>query len=283
MFPTHFPFMRDAMGLRAALLPHLYTAARLFYDTAVAPVRALYIDFPQEALAYSQRHTYMFGDILVSPIHTFSVDGLSSVSVSVWLPKGHWAPWSGTDPVIVSTGLGYFTRDYGQSEIPIFVRADALLPLALHGAADIVETSPDIAWTVWDAGAQYGGGSLYEDDGFSQRYRGGGANAALVTEADFSWGATNLTLRVDTPKGTYAGAPSSRAHALHVRGWGRARKPPSAVFFNGMPVSQGNSTPGWLIFSVKPGEPALTAPDGMLQVLVGSIAMDDPFTVQVLF
>jgi len=173
MFPTHFPFMRDAMGLRAALLPHLYTAARLFYDTAVAPVRALYIDFPQEALAYSQRHTYMFGDILVSPIHTFSVDGLSSVSVSVWLPKGHWAPWSGTDPVIVSTGLGYFTRDYGQSEIPIFVRADALLPLALHGAADIVETSPDIAWTVWDAGAQYGGGSLYEDDGFSQRYRGG--------------------------------------------------------------------------------------------------------------
>ena len=40
-FPTHFSFMRDALRLRAALVPYLYTAARAFFDTAVAPLRAL--------------------------------------------------------------------------------------------------------------------------------------------------------------------------------------------------------------------------------------------------
>jgi alpha-glucosidase (family GH31 glycosyl hydrolase) len=280
MFPSHFEFMRDAMRLRAALLPHLYTAARIFFDTGVAPVRALYIEFPDEDLAYSQNHTYMFGDILASPIHTFSPDGLSNVSVSVWLPQGVWAPWDGSAPV-ASDGSTRDTRAYGQNEIPLFVRADALLPLALDGTADIVETSPAIAWTVWDAGAAGGQGVLYEDDGFSQQFY---ARAAwLITEASFSWSAANLTLLVDAATGSYTGAPPTRASALHVRGWGRTRNPPTAVLVNGTPVSQGNSTPGWSIVSAQPGEPALTAPNGMLQVRVGALALNAQFDVVVLF
>jgi hypothetical protein len=104
-----------------------------------------------------------------------------------------------------------------------------------------------------------------------------------VTEASFSWSAANLTLRVEAATGSYTGAPPTRASALHVRGWGRTRDPPTAVLFNGSPVSHGNSTPGWSIISAQPGEPALTAPDGMLQVRIGALALNAPFDIAVLF
>ena len=280
MFSTHFAYMRDAMRLRAALVPHLYTAARIFYDTAVAPVRALYIDFPDEALAYSQNHTYMFGEILASPVHTFSSDGLSNVTVSVWLPSGIWVPWGGGAPVSSEGGQTYDTRAYGQNEIPLFVRADALLPLAFDGAADIAKSSPAIAWTLWDAGATDGRGHLYEDDGFSQQYH---SSAGLVTAASFSWGSTNLSFHIDSATGTYDGMPTMRECALHVRGWGRTRSAPTSVLVNGVPVREGNATPGWTVFRVQPDEPALTTPNGMLQVRAGTAPLSAPLSVEIVY
>ena len=53
LFP-YFELMRDAMRLRNALGPYLYTEARRFFDTAVAPVHPLYYEAPQDATVYEQ-------------------------------------------------------------------------------------------------------------------------------------------------------------------------------------------------------------------------------------
>ena len=47
VFP-YFEQMRDAMRLRNALKPYLYTSAHSFYETGVAPVHPLYYEFPAD-------------------------------------------------------------------------------------------------------------------------------------------------------------------------------------------------------------------------------------------
>ena len=249
MFPSHFKFMRDALNLRAALVPYLYTAGRAFFDTAVAPLRALYVEAPGDNRSYAAPHEYFFGgDLLAAPITAASPGGVGAINATVFLPADcAWAPWGGGG--VVSGGVTD-TRAYGQGEIPLFARAAALLPLALNGGADIANPSPAIAWTLWAAGfappaALRGGAMLYEDDGVTQAFK---AASMLLTNATFEWdpaGASGslfeLTVRVGAAGGAgYSGQPAARAHAVHVRGWvQRGLGLPSVVAVNGVAVPRG--------------------------------------------
>ena len=47
MYPN-FPLLRDVFQLRNALVPYLYSAAFESSRTAVLPVHALYLDWPEE-------------------------------------------------------------------------------------------------------------------------------------------------------------------------------------------------------------------------------------------
>ena len=282
-FPSHFNWMRDAFRLRAAVVPYLYTAARIFYDTAIAPIRSMYIDEPDAVLyAYNSSHQYFFGsDLIVSPIHTFTADGLGNASVSVWLPSGLWSPWDGNSEAVLSDGTLYDTRFYGQSEIPIFVRANALLPFALNGGDDIAETSPAIAWTLWATGANVssGLGYLYEDDGTTQDF----LIDTLTTNASFVWAAHLLTLQVEPAIGSYTNMQLTRDSALNVRGWmTEFASPPTIVHVNGIVVPQSNNedvTPGWNIVVSQAG--SLVSPNGMLQIRAGTTLINQTLIITV--
>ena len=61
---------RDAIYLRYALIPYIYTMARWSYDTGVGMCRPMYYDYPEADEAYRYEGQYMFGnDILGSPRH----------------------------------------------------------------------------------------------------------------------------------------------------------------------------------------------------------------------
>jgi alpha-glucosidase (family GH31 glycosyl hydrolase) len=286
-FPTHFPFMRDALRLRAALVPYLATAARAFHDTAIAPLRALYVEAPADDRSYAFPKQYHFGaDLLAAPITGASPGGVGAVEAAVFLPAGSaWAPWGGGAAL---AGGAIDTRPYGQGEIPLFARADALLPLALNGGADIAATSPAIAWTLWAAGFAppaelRGRTSLYEDDGATVAYKGG---VALRTNATFAWapgggGRFTLTVAVAAAAGGYEGQPAARAHAVRVRGWAQRGLAGTAVVANGAPLPQGAATPGWGLISVPAGAPQLLLPDGTLEVRLGELPLAQPLVVEV--
>jgi hypothetical protein len=302
-FPSHFEVMRDAMRLREALVPYLYTAARAFHDTAVAPLRALYLEAPADSRSYAHAHQYHFGgDLVAAPITGASPGGLGAVNASVYLPAGSaWVAWLGGGGLLPGGTLN--VRAYQQGEIPLFARAPALLPLALvldvgGGAGPGAgATSPGIAWTLWAAGFETGGGAqqqqqqqqqrgstvLYEDDGNTQAYKHG---EDLVTSAAYVWGPAGggfaLTLRVEAGVGGYAGAPASRAHAVHVRGWAqRGLGEVASVLVNGAPVPQGGGTPGWGVVQVPASVPQLVLPDGTLVVRVGEVGLGQALEVVV--
>lgn len=308
-FPTHFQAMQDALRLRAMLLPYLYTQARVFYDTGVAPIRGMYIDYPSAApaaaasasaspLAYEVPHQYSFGDaLLAAPIHVFSHDGLSPVLSPTWLPEGAWVPWGGASAPTLSNGSRVDERWYGQTEVPLWASGNALIPLAASGTADIAKPSPAIAWTLWATNppptAGPGVGALYEDDGESQDYAKEGAG--LRASAGFAWNGSGsgetgspaasalLVVWVNSSTGGYVGEPSVRAREVHVRGWGISQGgDPSEVRVDGVAVPKGvGVVPGWEVVFAAPGTPQLTAPNSTLVVRGGEAPLRAPLLVEV--
>ncbi|MFV0537780.1 MAG: TIM-barrel domain-containing protein, partial [Dysgonomonas sp.] len=86
-FPN-FIQMRDALKLRYAIIPYIYSSSRQAYDTGISICRTIYYDSPQENEAYKQETSYMFGDdILVSPIVAAADSKIGTASKQYWLPK----------------------------------------------------------------------------------------------------------------------------------------------------------------------------------------------------
>lgn len=68
LFTTHFSSMRDALVLRAALMPLLYTLAREAYSSGVGPLRPMYYANPEDDDAYGlvSAHQYMLGPSILA-------------------------------------------------------------------------------------------------------------------------------------------------------------------------------------------------------------------------
>lgn len=77
--------------------------------------------------------------LLVDSDQTFFWPGKST-----WLPAGEWMSWDGAQ---VYTGPVVVTNDYGRSDIPLFVRVGAVVPMKTMSS--VVATSPNpLVWMV---------------------------------------------------------------------------------------------------------------------------------------
>ena len=109
--------MRDAIYLRYALIPYIYTMARWSYDTGVGMCRPMYYDYPEADEAYRYEGQYMFGnDILVAPV-TSSDKGTNVSEKDIWLPEGKWYEVM-TGELI--DGGSVVTRSFTREQIPYF-------------------------------------------------------------------------------------------------------------------------------------------------------------------
>ena len=272
LFP-YFESMRDAMRLRNALVPYIYTASRINYDTAIAAVHPLYYDFPYDGKVFTPSvvdREYMFGDsILASPISTMS-DGKRNAEVkwTTYLPQSQvWVNWNGTH---VYTGSQSISVLYSAADIPLFVRAGAIIPMQTHNQYSDVAFPDSLVWSVWP-GMASGQTTLYEDDGSSDAYIGG---QYVLTNASFSGDPSRSSTFVFTiaPATVSAalpdGFPRSRSHALHLRGFSSFWTSVSSAKVNGSPIPSGTGSPGYYIISA--ADHSLTHPQGTLVVSTGS-------------
>lgn len=118
--------MRDAIYLRYALIPYIYTMARWSYDTGVGMCRPMYYDYPEADEAYCYEGQYMFGnDILVAPV-TSSDKGTNVSEKDIWLPEGKWYEVM-TGELI--DGGSVVTRSFTREQIPYYYREGAIIPL----------------------------------------------------------------------------------------------------------------------------------------------------------
>lgn len=279
-FP-HFPQMRAAMLLRDALVPYIYTAGLDAYHTGISLLRPMYYSWPEEDAAYKHRGQYMFGpDILVAPVSKKS-DADGRAEKAVWLPPSAgelpfdcWMQWNGT--LAPAKAGSVLLARWSSSEIPLFVRPGAIIPLRTLASTHAVFMDP-VVWAVW-VGASDGAfaSKLFEDAGDGLEYAHSAPelnpSASALTESVFkvASNSTRLSFEVKPSSGHYQGQGKTRSHLMQFRGCSQV---PSIVYVNGLEVPKvqpDSADPGWYIsVGNDDGRDLFTEPAGTLVVMTG--------------
>lgn len=218
-FPN-FSKLRDAVKLRYALFPYIYTMARETYDTGIGMCRPLYYEYPECEEAYKYEGEYFFGnDILVAPItEPASADGVASKEI--WFPEGKW--WDVSHAELIE-GSCVKTLDFSQDQIPYFFKEGAMIPMNLPTVRNV--TSPATSLIINAVGGKEGVGSLYEDSGDNTDY----ANVYATTTFTHGVKGKTETYTITPRQGDSSGLVERRSWTLNVL---NAAKPKS-VKING--------------------------------------------------
>jgi hypothetical protein len=205
-----FKVTRDAMQLRHALIPYLYSMAWRFHTQSVPPILPMYYDFPEEKAAYACPDQYMYGDkLLVAPYIAPKEEQTQLSRKAVWLPKGGW--YGFYDGVYYPEGWYAY---YGKlNEIPVFARAGAIVPLGKKTGWGGINNPDELDVYVFP-GAD-GAFELYEDDGDSNYYLNG---KHATTRFKQTWNDKKLVLQILPAEGDVSQVPSRRGYDLHFRG-----------------------------------------------------------------
>ena len=162
---SNFPLMREAVKLRYALFPYIYTMARKTFDTGVGICRPLYYEYPDNDEAYTYEGEYLFGDnILVAPITEAAQDGKTSLK-EIWFPKGKW--WSVATNEMIE-GPCVRTMQFSDKDIPYFYRAGAMIPLNPQSVKRVTDKPSQMVLDV--VAGENGDDILYEDEGDNSDY-----------------------------------------------------------------------------------------------------------------
>ncbi|MFC4651749.1 TIM-barrel domain-containing protein [Lactococcus nasutitermitis] len=130
--PWHFDkvveeAMEKFLRLRHSLIPYLYTANIETATKGKALVEPMYYAYPLQEEAYNHKNQYLFGGgMLVAPITHKINPELQMGEVDVWLPEGTWYDFFTGEKYEGDTELKIYREI---DEIPVFVKAGAIIPL----------------------------------------------------------------------------------------------------------------------------------------------------------
>jgi alpha-glucosidase (family GH31 glycosyl hydrolase) len=174
---------RKYLSTRYRLLPYLYSAAAETHATGIPLMRALWLQYPDDARLTTISDTYMFGpDLLVAPVLE-----PGSRERAVCLPRGNWWDFWTSERI---TGGRTVSRHVDIETIPVYVNAGAVLPSGPVKQFVSENSQEPVTLTVYP-GAD-GTSVLYEDDGVSFAYEKGNY---LRTELRWTDASQTLTLK----------------------------------------------------------------------------------------
>ena len=131
---AHF---RRYTKLHMALVPWLEGLAKVASQTGLPIWRALAIHYPDDAAVWPITDEVLVGPaVLVAPVQ---VEG--ATSRQVYLPVGRWYPYAGGDAV---EGGRVVEAQAPLEEIPVFVRAGAVIPTYPDGVMTVVNESSEV-------------------------------------------------------------------------------------------------------------------------------------------
>jgi len=120
-----YGIIRAQLALREVLRPYVMDVMAAASTTGLPPMRALFLEFPDEPEAWQVKDEYMFGpDVLVAPIITYGAR-----EREVYLPHGaSWLDASTGEPV---EGKGWTTALAPLERIPVYLRSGGALKTLL--------------------------------------------------------------------------------------------------------------------------------------------------------
>ena len=222
--------MRDAFLLRYALIPYLYTASRVAYDTGLSLCRPLYYDYPEVPEAYSASDEYLFGaDMIVAPITEPVAADTAMATRKIWLPAGEWVEWFTGSRF---TGPVSLERSFTLDEIPVYVRAGAIVPMQPKMQRSNERPVDPLILTIFPG--RSGSTRIYEDAGEGLGYKSNEFGWTTVRHAEQADG--THTIEVLPVEGKFAGMVTSRGYQVRLPG----ALPPGRIMYKGKIVPWGD-------------------------------------------
>jgi alpha-D-xyloside xylohydrolase len=183
--------------LRYRLLPYIYSVAGDVTRNGGTMMRALSLDFADDAVSRGITDEYLFGpSILVSPVTQYQAR-----SRAVYLPPaaGWYDFWTGR----WFDGGQQITADAPFDQIPLYVRAGSIIPFGPELQFTGQKPADPITLRVYTgADGQF---DLYEDDGLTYQYEKGAFSVIPIR-----WDDKAGRLTIGPRTGSFAGMPPRR-------------------------------------------------------------------------
>ena len=210
---------KNALGLRYAILPYLYTTLYHTHATGAMFARPLFANFPADPSTHSVQAQFMLGDgILVTPV----LDQ-GSTSVTGYFPSGYWYSLF-DDSVVKSVGQSV-TLATPLESINVHVLGGVIVPMQTAGLTTTASRQNPFSLTVpLSASVSTASGSLYLDDGEQVNL----VNYSLTTFAATSFGLTATASKFGS------GGPGGLLTSIKVLGLLSA---PKSVTVNGQALT----------------------------------------------
>jgi len=165
---------KKLIDLRMSLLPYLYSAFAQYHFSGTPPFRALVLDYPNDKNAWRIDDEYMMGEnILCAPF----ID--SAFSREVYFPKGDWYDFNNNKRY---EGGKSYTINMSLDEIPMFVKANTILPLA----APVEFVTPSTVFNIHCRiyGEPVSSIQLFEDNSFNFDFEKGNYNWVKISNSN---------------------------------------------------------------------------------------------------
>ncbi|WP_390405487.1 glycoside hydrolase family 31 protein [Lacticaseibacillus jixiensis] len=163
---TTLTIYRDYLKLRYRLIDYLYDLMAAGEHTGLPVMRPLVLaDASDEHLANLNDEYLVGSDLLAAPVVT-----PSTTTRLIYLPAGTWIDyWTHLE----YAGQQYLQVDAPLDRLPLFVRANSILPI--RPASDHVDVAAETSLTfqVWGSQGEY---DHYQDNGEDFAYQGGAYN-----------------------------------------------------------------------------------------------------------
>lgn len=210
------------LQLRESLVPYTYNLSHDATVTGLPMAKALYLDYPDQAAAYTSPTEYLFGDnMLVAPVTTPG----QVARTTVWFPPGQWTDFfTGA----TFTGPSTQTLQVPLDREPVFVKAGGIVPLQPStGKAQTASSAPLTIKVYAGANGSY---SLYQDAGTGLGYKSG---QSTTTHISTTMSGDGTTVNIGAASGSYPGAPTTRSYTVDLTDVSR----PHTVLVDGRPLA----------------------------------------------
>jgi alpha-D-xyloside xylohydrolase len=154
--------VKKLIETRYSLMPYLYAAYADYHYKGIPPFRALVMDYPADDKVWKIDSQYMMGEsIMCAPF----IDGVSTREV--YFPEGTWYDFNSNHRY---EGGKSYTITMSLDEVPMFVKAGTILPLAKPVEYITPETVFDINCRVYGNTAT-STAHLFEDNSYTYSYQ----------------------------------------------------------------------------------------------------------------
>ena len=206
---------RSYLKLKSELLPYTYTIARQAVD-GKPMIRAMFLDYPNDyTLGTATEYQFMYGpSFLVAPIYkdTKADKEGNDIRNGIYLPEGRWVDYYNGD--VYEGGRIINNYDAPLWKLPVFVKADAIIPMANPNNNPSQIRDDYRAYEIYSTADGTNGFSQYDDDGQTQAYLSGQcARTEISTSAN---GKGRLLVTINPTYGTYQGFQPQKETELRI-------------------------------------------------------------------